>query len=220
MIKKFYFLLLGIIIGGLLSFTLAFADEQATNQIKIVLKGVEIPEANALIIDGTTYIPVRKLCEALNYDVTYNAETQTVKISQKIIENNTIDIPGAIKNATKVKITIPSPPIDQTNTGNTVNNSRPTIIAPTNTTTQNSTGGNNTVTEKVKTKSELRAEKIAEMIKNIPTGSYLVEDEEIPVYRPIPAGYHIYDNRYPVTQGNIVPDTPKVQQDNSNQTQQ
>ena len=58
------------------------------NNIKIVLDGEDITPANSepFIIDGSTYLPVRAVSEALGLDVEWDSATQTVVLSsEKII---------------------------------------------------------------------------------------------------------------------------------------
>ena len=55
--------------------------KEVENMVKVVLEGKEIGEGK--IIDGTTYLPVRALAEALNLAVAWNAKTKTVSIAKK-----------------------------------------------------------------------------------------------------------------------------------------
>ena len=60
------------------------------NDIKIVLDGAQITPTDVtgkivepFIVDGTTYLPVRAISEALGKDVTWDGSTNTVRIDEK-----------------------------------------------------------------------------------------------------------------------------------------
>lgn len=55
--------------------------KEVENMVKVVLEGKEIGEGK--LINGTTYLPVRALAEALNLAVAWNAKTKTVSIAKK-----------------------------------------------------------------------------------------------------------------------------------------
>ncbi len=88
-------LIVGIIIGALLVPT-AFATvgtvtkELSYNNIKITLDGKEITPTDAsgayvepFIMDGTTYLPVRGIANALDLGVEWDGGTNTVKLSSE-----------------------------------------------------------------------------------------------------------------------------------------
>jgi hypothetical protein len=206
-------LIIGILIGMLLSTAISFADEQIVEQTKqkitIMFNNIELQDSEAILYNDKTYVPVRVIAEKLNVLVTYNAETQTVSLNEKPIEGKTtVKINGQIKQAEPLK----SPYVDpskvvkksSTTTKSTVTNT--TNSTPTNTTIQSSTP-----VERVKTKAELKVEKINQMIKSIPTGNYLVTDEEVPVYRVIPEGYYILPG-CKATGNNLFPKTKTAQE--------
>lgn len=69
------------------------------SNIKITLNGEEIEPKDAkgnvvepFAIDGTTYLPIRAIANALDLDVKWNGSTNTVVINQK----NTTNTPGSI----------------------------------------------------------------------------------------------------------------------------
>ena len=84
----------GMIICAVLTGGIAFASTGAKNMwvefenIAIVVKGETfIPRdvngtvVEPFIVDGTTYLPVRAVSQALGYDVTWNDDTKTVTIT-------------------------------------------------------------------------------------------------------------------------------------------
>ena len=88
-------LLVGMLIGGILVPTTyatvgTITKELSYNNIKITLNGNEITPTDAngtyvepFIIDGTTYLPVRAVANALDLGVEWNGETNTVMLSDK-----------------------------------------------------------------------------------------------------------------------------------------
>ncbi len=94
-------LVIGIIIGSLATGGVVFAKqgtelvERVYNNIKITLNGAEIIPKDAnenivepFIIDGTTYLPVRTVGNAIGLDVDWNGENNTVILTSKKEENN------------------------------------------------------------------------------------------------------------------------------------
>ncbi len=91
--KRFQSLVAGIIIGGILTSGLTFARQAVEtaeliyNNIKIQIEGEEITPLDAngnavepFIVNGTTYLPVRAISNALGKYVTWDASSNTVKI--------------------------------------------------------------------------------------------------------------------------------------------
>lgn len=58
------------------------------NGITVLVNGIKIEKEN-ILYEGTTYIPIRAVAEALNKDVDFNNETKTAEIKDKItnVEN-------------------------------------------------------------------------------------------------------------------------------------
>lgn len=101
--KKFFKTSLPVV----LAFTLLFCNpvfakqvrktaELAYNNIKIYINGNELTPTDAagnivepFIINGTTYLPVRAVSNAFNKNVEWDAETQSVYISDKVVYNKT-----------------------------------------------------------------------------------------------------------------------------------
>ena len=96
-------LILGMIIGAMLvpsvSATIATITKNVSyNDIKITLNGkiIEPKDANGdvvepFIIDGTTYLPVRAVSNAVGLDVNWDANTKTVKLSTKTNSGVNVD---------------------------------------------------------------------------------------------------------------------------------
>ncbi|NLB52239.1 MAG: copper amine oxidase N-terminal domain-containing protein [Syntrophomonadaceae bacterium] len=92
---KIKYFLLGVLLTAVFSSTIspAIANQvnrklDATyNNIKIVVDGETIDPRDAngnvvepFIVDGTTYLPVRPLCEAVGYNLKWDGSTQTVYV--------------------------------------------------------------------------------------------------------------------------------------------
>lgn len=89
-------IIIGIVITLFLIGTLSFASQHSEyverfyNNIKITLNGIIIEPKDAngnivepFIIDGTTYLPVRAICNALGLEVNWNSETNTVELIEE-----------------------------------------------------------------------------------------------------------------------------------------
>ena len=87
---------IGVVITLVLTGTFSFASqyseyvERFYKNIKITLNGmvIEPKDVNGnvvetFIIDGTTYLPVRAICNALGLKVNWNSETNTVELTEK-----------------------------------------------------------------------------------------------------------------------------------------
>ena len=109
--QKMKYLLLGTALGVSLSFsTLSFAN----NPIKIILNGKTLQNAEVININNSTYLPVRKLCEALNLKVIWDARNNTVIIDN--VSKNSDAINNSNDNTTINSQTIPhSQPIQNNN---------------------------------------------------------------------------------------------------------
>jgi len=109
------YLTIGIIIGSLLSVSIA----QATNPIKLIVNGVDITYKSDVppqIINGRTLVPARALAESLGASVEWDGENKVVRITSRQQGNvttppvNTVD---GIPTVTPVKDN-PKPPVDIT----------------------------------------------------------------------------------------------------------
>lgn len=87
-------LVIGLIIGliiGMSGTALASSETvQATFQkFKFIVNGVEKQlDADPLVYQGTTYLPVRVVSSLLGYDVTYKADSRTIELTQPTTSNN------------------------------------------------------------------------------------------------------------------------------------
>ena len=133
----------GILIGVAITIafigTLSFASQRAEyverfyKDIKITLNGIIVEpkdvngnDAEPFIIDGTTYLPVRAICNALGLKVNWNAETNTVELvdenpSVKNSSNNT-----SIKNDSTITDIRTQYGIENDNSTKTKNESKTT----------------------------------------------------------------------------------------------
>jgi hypothetical protein len=86
-------ILIGVLLSMIIGYTLSYASQKSEyvqrfyRDIKIALNGLilEPKDANGndvepFIIDGTTYLPVRAVCEALDLKVNWNEETNMVEL--------------------------------------------------------------------------------------------------------------------------------------------
>lgn len=111
---------IGMLLGVFLAGGIAFAKqevktaEQIFNDIKIVVNGSELTPKDSkgevvepFVIQGTTYLPVRAVAEALEMDVVWDGEAKTVSIdSKRDSEKNASDaneIPPNGQNNTESK---------------------------------------------------------------------------------------------------------------------
>ena len=118
--QKMKYLLLGTALGVSLSFsTLSFAN----NPIKIILNGKTLQNAEVININNSTYLPVRKLCEALNLKVIWDARNNTVIIDN--VSKNSDAINNSNDNTTINSQTIPhSQPIQNNNNDSNSNSNK------------------------------------------------------------------------------------------------
>ncbi len=104
--KRLQGLIAGILIGTMLTSGMVFARQTTKtiqalyNDIKIYVDGVKINPKDAngnkvepFIYNGTTYLPVRAIGEAINKQVSWDGKTQSVYIGEK---------PGDVKYLTDV----------------------------------------------------------------------------------------------------------------------
>ena len=97
-------ILIGVILGLFMTVTSALAVTETVNKelfynnIKIELNEEEIMPADAngnyvepFVIDGTTYLPVRAVANALNLNVAWDGDTNTVKLSTQNNKDNVND---------------------------------------------------------------------------------------------------------------------------------
>ena len=118
--QKMKYLLIGTALGVSLSFsTLSFAS----NPIKIILNGKTLQNAEVINVNNSTYLPVRKLCEALNLKVIWDARNNTVIIDN--VSKNSDAINNSNDNTTINSQTIPhSQPIQNNNNDSNSNSNK------------------------------------------------------------------------------------------------
>ncbi|GAA3403997.1 peptidylprolyl isomerase [Paenibacillus hodogayensis] len=87
--NKLQGMVMGIVIGVLLSITFVQASGTATpiqvyfKELVFKFNGVEKkPEQPSFIYDGTTYVPIRFVSESLGVPVKYNGDTGTISLGQ------------------------------------------------------------------------------------------------------------------------------------------
>ena len=82
-IQKIKYFSLGLITSSLLFSSVTFADNSA---IKIYLNGKLLENAEVINVNNSTYLPVRKLCEALKMKVNFDAVNNSVIIDSSGIK--------------------------------------------------------------------------------------------------------------------------------------
>jgi hypothetical protein len=84
--KKLSYISIGLIVGLLIGLTsTAYAQDVTAAFSKFIFKvnGQEKPlDADPLVYQGTTYLPVRTVANLLGYDVTYKADSKTIELIQ------------------------------------------------------------------------------------------------------------------------------------------
>lgn len=76
----------------ILAFTIAINADSITQTIEVTLNSInltvngEIVEADTILYEGTTYVPLRTVSEMLDKDVTWDATTKTAGIMDKVQE--------------------------------------------------------------------------------------------------------------------------------------
>ena len=121
--EKIKTLIVGMIIGALLVPTVfatvgTVTKELSYNDIKITLNGKEVKPTDSdgnyvepFIIDGTTYLPVRGVANALDLGVEWDGVTNTVKLSNEESESESatggkLKVGEVILNENGVKVTL------------------------------------------------------------------------------------------------------------------
>ena len=120
--EKLKGLIVGIIIGVLLVPTVfatvgTVTKDLSYNNIKITLNGAELKPTDAagnyvepFIIDGTTYLPVRGVANALGLDVSWDGSNNTVVLSDGTVsggaEGDVAKAGDVVYNANGVKVTL------------------------------------------------------------------------------------------------------------------
>lgn len=87
--KKFISgVLAGVLLTGSIAFAATYVAEEAN--FKVMVNGAEFASGNAVVIDGSTYLPLRAIGDALNVAVNWNEELRQVEIgnSAPVAEKN------------------------------------------------------------------------------------------------------------------------------------
>ena len=93
--KRLQGLLIGVVIGVLFSGAIVYGStgvkwiDANYSNIKLVINGIQtVPKdvtgkvVEPFIYDGTTYLPVRAVSEALGYNVSWDGNTRTVYVGE------------------------------------------------------------------------------------------------------------------------------------------
>lgn len=94
--KKFKDIFIGILIGCILMTSCPVLADSIMQKIDVVLNSVNVQingeklETSTILYDGTTYLPMRKIAEAVGKDVDWNQETMTANIVAKVVTGSAI----------------------------------------------------------------------------------------------------------------------------------
>lgn len=124
--KKF---ISGLVIGGLITTSVtAFAATAVTMQAvysvqKLVVNGVDTGKGNtAFVSNGTTYVPLRTISDALGNEIAWDSNTKTIYINSKNSTNTSgepTDLPTTNgSTVTTPQVTPSTPSTTVQNTGN------------------------------------------------------------------------------------------------------
>lgn len=81
--------LIGVLVGCLLMMTTPVLADSIFQSIDVVLDSVQVQvngeklDANTILYNGSTYLPMRKVAEAVGKDVEWDQETMTANIVEK-----------------------------------------------------------------------------------------------------------------------------------------
>lgn len=113
--EKIKGLIMGMVIGAMISTTTVFAMTGAVQKLieysnmKIMINGEEITPTDAngeyvepFAIEGTTYLPVRAVANALGLDVGWDMKTKTVQLSKKKTEEQSSGMVVYEKNGVRI----------------------------------------------------------------------------------------------------------------------
>ncbi len=94
--KKFKDIFIGILIGCILMTSCPVLADSIMQKIDVVMNNVNVQvngeklETSTILYDGTTYLPMRKIAEAVGKDVDWNQETMTANIVAKVVTGSAI----------------------------------------------------------------------------------------------------------------------------------
>lgn len=122
--KKF---ISGLLIGGIITTSVtAFASNvinlQATYSVKrLVVNGVDTGKGNAAFVsNGTTYVPLRTVSDALGHDISWDSNTKTIYINtgnENTGNGEPTDLPTS-NGGNNVAPPVANPPVNNSNNFN------------------------------------------------------------------------------------------------------
>lgn len=123
LMKKLGYIILGMIVGFCLSFAVGAQAESLINSVvqgvfPVTIEGKKL-ETEAVVINGSTYLPVRSFGEATGYRVGFDADLGVNMTRKTTTESGTVTT-GQTKKEDKVKVTNPILVEDQTVTNEQV----------------------------------------------------------------------------------------------------
>jgi len=89
--KRIKDITIGILIGCIIMATPVLADD-IVQQINVIFDGVEVQingeklDSHTILYNGTTYLPMRKIAEAVGKEIEWNPDTKTANIVNKVVE--------------------------------------------------------------------------------------------------------------------------------------
>lgn len=98
--KRIKDITIGFIIGCMLMTTMPVLANTVLQKIDVVLDGVNVEvngselDSNSILYNGSTYLPLRKVAEAVNKNVEWNQTTMTANIVDK--KSETSEVGGAL----------------------------------------------------------------------------------------------------------------------------
>ena len=77
----------GIVIASTVALAASYVAEDAS--FKVFVNGKEFTSSKAVVIDGSTYLPLRAMGDVLGVPVNWNNELHQVEVGNSISESNT-----------------------------------------------------------------------------------------------------------------------------------
>ena len=98
---------IGVIVGSLLTASVSFSS----NPIKLIVNNKQTENAEAILIEGRTYVPLRVIANSLGASVVYDSESNTVYIKSK-----DQGITGAVGSGPKPNYPVLVDPVEENKT--------------------------------------------------------------------------------------------------------
>lgn len=95
--KKIKIFLIGLLAGCMLMTATPALANSITQKIDVIFNSVQVQvngekiDASTILYDGSTYLPMRKVVEAVGKDVEWNQETKTANIVEKTKDDAIIE---------------------------------------------------------------------------------------------------------------------------------